>query len=124
MNYEVLKGFEIKDNKFTPDGFINLNPEGRITELLLQKGKIKPIKPIPPVMIYSEILQDYLWMVETERDKGDLIKEGIQNAIYTANEIKEMRSKELPKEALKDIHEVKKVFDKGKIESVKNNGKA
>jgi hypothetical protein len=69
--------------------------------------------------VYSEILEDYLWIVETDKDLHTLRDRGIQDAVYTLDECQKMKG--VDKEHLRVIHEVKKVFKNSRIEEHKNS---
>jgi len=81
------------------------------TEALLKCGRKVAYK------VYSEVLQAYLWVVDTEKDIHTLRSQGIAEVIYTHHEIKEL--KKVSKEDLKEIHKVKEVFENSKIEEIK-----
>ncbi|OGW38229.1 MAG: hypothetical protein A2Y97_13920 [Nitrospirae bacterium RBG_13_39_12] len=67
--------------------------------------------------IYSEILQAYLWVVDTDEDMHSLrASQDVSEAIYTADEIKKLKG--LSSEPLREIHKVKEVFENSKIEQV------
>jgi hypothetical protein len=83
---------------------------------LLNEGKITPIERVA-YKVYSEPLQAYLWVVETDQDMHSLRSRGIKEAIYTSNEIKKLKG--IDKDTLKEIHKVKEVFETSKIEEVK-----
>jgi hypothetical protein len=122
MTFEVLNKFETE----TPEGIFMLK-EGQKVRLskeeaipLIQDGLIQPIEKVA-YRIYSEILQAYLWVVDTDNDMHSLRTKCIAEAIYTRREIKEL--KKLPKEDLKEIHKIKEVFPISNIEEITNNGK-
>jgi hypothetical protein len=58
--------------------------------------------------IYSEILQDHLWVVESASDMHSLRAQGVTEAIYTAQEIAELKGAD--KEQLQAVHKAKTVF--------------
>ncbi len=72
------------------------------------------------VKVYSKILDAYLWVVADEKMIDELRAEGESDPYYTKDEIMEIKDKGLSKEALKGIHEVKKVFDKGIVSKIEN----
>ena len=80
------------------------------TEALLKCGRNVAIK------VYSELLGCHLWVVNTDQDMHTLRSQGIKEAIYTAGEIKKLKS--MSKNDLKAVHEVKRVFENSKIEEV------
>ena len=117
MTFEVLKEFETE----TPEGTFMLK-KGQKVRLskeeaipLIQNGLIQPIEKVP-YKVYSEILQSNLWIVETDQDMHSLRSQGITEAIYTADEIKELRK--LSKEDLREIHKVKETFPESTIEEI------
>ncbi len=123
MNFKVLEDMILP----TPKGDVSLKKDQIITiphDITLQLLNEYKIEPVEPAMyrIYSEILQAYLWVVETEHDKGQLLSEGIQEPIYTHDEIKEMKGKGIPKDHLEQIHECKRVFKESIFEDVKRKG--
>jgi hypothetical protein len=68
--------------------------------------------------IFSEILQEHLWVVETDQDMKALRSQGNTEAIYTLREIPEL--KKIPRGDLKAIHNIKETFPESTIEEVKN----
>lgn len=109
MKYQVLDTFKVK----TSTGEMELQA-GQIITLpydkalrLLNEGKITPVERVA-YKVYSELLEGYLWIVETDQDMHSLRSQGISEAIYTHHEIREL--KKLSKEDLKEIHKVKEVF--------------
>ena len=120
MTFEVLKEFDTE----TPEGTFMLK-KGQKVRLskeeaipLIQNGLIQPIEKVP-YKVYSEILQSNLWIVETDQDMHSLRSQGITEAIYTADEIKELRK--LSKEDLREIYKVKETFPESTIEETKRN---
>lgn len=81
------------------------------TEALFKCGRKVAVK------VWSEILQAYLWIVETDKDMHSLRSQGVKEAIYTKHEIGEL--KKLSKEDLKRIHKVKETFSESVIEEIK-----
>ena len=120
MTFEVLKEFETE----TPEGTLMLK-EGQKVRLskeeamsLIQDGLIQPIDKVA-YKVYSEILQAYLWVVDTDEDMYSLRSQGKTEAIYTGDEIRKLRS--LSKDSLKEIHKVKEVFPESNIEEIKKH---
>lgn len=120
MTFEVLKEFETE----TPEGTFMLK-EGQRVRLskeeaipLIQDGLIQPIEKVA-YNVYSNILQAYLWVVDTDEDMQSQRSQGITGAIYSKDEVKEL--KKLPKEALKVIHKVKEVFLMSTVEEITNH---
>ena len=117
MRYQVRKPFRVK----TSDGEIELQP-GQIVTLdrenavqLITMGKIIPTQKVA-YRIYSEILQAFLWVVDTDEDTKDLRNKGITEPIYTADEIRKLKG--IDKEGLKLVHKAKEEFEKSKVEDV------
>ncbi len=77
------------------------------TEALLKCGRRIAVK------VYSEILQAYLWVVDTDED---MHSQGVSEAIYTADEIKKLKG--LSQDSLREIHKVKEVFENSKIKEI------
>ncbi len=123
MNFKVLEDMTLP----TPKGDVSLKKDQvikiphDITLQLINYYKIESVEPAT-YRIYSEILNDYLWIVEIDHDKGQLLSEGVQEPIYTHDEIKEMKGKRIPKDHLEQIHECKRVFKKSIVEDVKRKG--
>ncbi|MEW6214968.1 MAG: hypothetical protein AB1478_07195 [Nitrospirota bacterium] len=82
------------------------------TEALFKCGRRVLVK------VYSELLGCYLWIVADDEDMHSLRSQGVSEAIYTQDEIKELRK--LCKEDLKELHKVKEVFPESKVEEIKN----
>ena len=117
MTFEVLKEFDTE----TPEGTFMLK-EGQKVRLskeeampLIQDGLILPIEKVA-YKIYSEPLQSYLWVVDTDQDMHILRSRGIKEAIYTADEIKKLKG--MDKDSLKVIHKVKEVFENSRVEEI------
>jgi len=115
MRYQVKKPFKVR----TSDGEMELQP-GQVVTLssetalrLLNEGKIIPIERVA-YRIYSEILEAFLWVVDTDEDIKSLRDRNITEPIYTADEIRQFKG--ITKEDLKKIHKVKEVFEKSKVE--------
>jgi hypothetical protein len=115
MKYQVLELFKVK----TSQGEMEL-PRGQVITLpkdtairLLNEGKITPIEKVA-YKVYSEILQTYLWVVDTDEDMHSL---GVSEAIYTHEEIRKLKL--LYKDSLKEIHKLKEVFEDSTIEEIK-----
>ncbi|MDP2754554.1 MAG: hypothetical protein Q8P40_09220 [Nitrospirota bacterium] len=120
MRYKVIEAFKVK----TSQGEMELQP-GQVIILpkdkaikLLTEGKITPIEKVA-YKIYSEILQAYLWVIETDQDMHSLESQGVKEVIYTHHEIAEL--KKLSKEDLKEIHRVKEVFPESTVEEIKRS---
>jgi|OpeIllAssembly_1097287.scaffolds.fasta_scaffold57692_3 hypothetical protein len=115
MRYQVKKPFKVR----TSDGEMELQP-GQVLTLssetavqLVNSGKIIPIGRVA-YRIYSEILQAFLWVVDTEKDMRTLRDRNITEPIYTADEIQKLKG--INKENLKKVHKVKEVFENSKVE--------
>jgi hypothetical protein len=121
MTFNVLKDFEAE----TPSGTLTLK-EGQKVKLskdeailLIKEGFLQPVERMA-YRVYSEILEGYLWVVETDKDMHSLRGQGISEAVYTADDIKKLNG--LSKESLKEIHKVKETFKNSKVEEVKPRG--
>ncbi len=118
MKFRISETIKLKTSK----GKLELKP-GQVVTLpadvaleLVNDGRIAPIgKAI--YKIYSKILDDFLWIVANEKDLRDLIAEGVQDAIYIHNDIKQLEA--ISKEGLKAIHKIKKAFPGATIEDIK-----
>ncbi len=119
MKYRVLDKIKHKTSK----GEIEWHPE-QVTALhnnvaikLLNQGKITPVGKAS-YRIYSKILEDYLWIVTTNIGRKELIAEGVEDAIYTQEEVSRMIDEGISKEGLIAIHKVKKAFAGAMVEDV------
>ena len=115
MRYQVKKQFRVR----TSDGEMELQP-GQVVTLssetalrLLNEGKIIPIERVA-YRIYSEILEAFLWVADTDEDMKSLRDRSITEPIYTADEIQKLKG--INKENLKKVHKVKEVFENSKVE--------
>ncbi len=120
MKYQVLKNIKLQTSK----GTIELTP-GEVVKLpqdialqLLNDHKTEPVEPAM-YRIYSEILNDCLWIVEAEQDRWKLASDGVIDPIYAHAEIREMKSKGMTGNQLQNIHRFKKVFPGSTVDSVK-----
>ena len=118
MTYRVLAGFKaLKDQ-----GKIDIQAGQTITLAkdqaikLINEGKIIPTEKAA-YKIYSNILQAYLWVVDTDEDMWALKHEGATEPIYTADEVRKL--KDISKKGLKRAHNIKEVFEGSKIRDVK-----
>jgi hypothetical protein len=66
--------------------------------------------------VYSELLQAYLWVADSDEDMKTLRDEGITEAIYTADEIRKLKG--MSKDYLREIHKVKAVFPESVIKDI------
>jgi len=66
--------------------------------------------------IYSETLECYLYVVETDQDLHSLRSQGKTDPTYTAEEIQKLRG--ICKDSLREIHKIKEVFQDSKIEEI------
>jgi hypothetical protein len=115
MRYQVKKPFRVRtsdgDMELQPGQVITLSRENAVQ--LISTGKIIPTERVA-YRIYSEILQAFLWVVDTDEDMKALRDKNINEPIYTADEIR--RLKITSKEGLKTIHEAKQIFEDSKVE--------
>lgn len=68
--------------------------------------------------IYSKILEDYLWIVTTDKARKELIAEGVKDAIYTQKEVSNLIDEGISKEGLVAIHKIKRGFPGSSIEDI------
>ncbi|MBM4135936.1 MAG: hypothetical protein FJ241_03805 [Nitrospira sp.] len=121
MTFKILREFETE----TPEGTLMLKEgqEVRLSKeeaiLLIQDGLISPIEKVA-YRIYSNILQAYLWAVETDEDMYSLRSQGIKEATYTGDEIRKLKG--LDKDSLRVIHQVKEVFEGSKVAEITKEG--
>lgn len=117
MTYRVLTGFKV----LTDRGEMEVRAGQIITLakdqalMLINKGKIIPAEKTA-YKIYSNILQAYLWVVDTDEDMWALKSEGAAEPIYTADEVRKLKG--ISKEGLKQVHRVKEVFEGSKVKGV------
>lgn len=119
MKYKVLDSFKAQTDKGEMElqvGQIITLPYDKAIRLL-NEGKITPIEKIA-YKVWSEILQAYLWVVDTNEDMHSLRSQGKTEAIYTGDEIRKLRS--LSKDSLKEIHKVKEIFPESIVEEIKD----
>ena len=117
MTYRVLTGFKA----LTDRGEVEVKA-GQIITLakdqalkLLNEGKIIPAEKAA-YKIYSNILQAYLWVADTDEDMWALKNEGATEPIYTADEVRKLTG--IGKEGLKRVHKVKELFEGSKVRGV------
>jgi hypothetical protein len=118
MIFKVLYAFEVE----TPSGVLGLK-EGMTVKLskeeaipLIEEGKITPTGKVC-YRIFSEILQEHLWIVDTDQDMHYLRAQGISGAVYTADEIRKLKGKGA--DFSREIQKVKAAFPESKIEEIK-----
>jgi len=118
VRYQVLETFKVK----TSQGEIQLQ-RGQVITIphdkairLLNEGRIIPVDNVA-YKVWSEILQAYLWVVDTDQDMHSLKSQGITEAIYKADEIRKLKG--ISKDSLKEIHKVKEVFPEARVEDIK-----
>jgi hypothetical protein len=114
MTFKVLHDFDVE----TPSGVLTLKT-GQVIRLskdeaipLIEEGAITPAEKAI-YRIYSNILEDYLWVVETERDGGFLRKRGETGAVYTFDECQRLQGKD--PQHLRAVHSVKKIFENSEV---------
>ncbi len=96
--------------------------EGLFSTIANNKEAIKELKQIRKTYkIYSKILEDYLWLVATDKEMRELVAEGIKDAIYTHDDIKKLEG--MSKDGLRKINIIKKVLPGSTVEEIgqKNN---
>ena len=118
MKYQVVNSFRVKTSQeemeLKPGQVVTLPHEAAIR--LLNEGRIKPIERVA-YKVYSEVLGEDLWIVDTDADMHSLRDQGKTDVIYTFDEC--YRLKGLDKSSLRELHAVKKNFDKAVIREVK-----
>ncbi|MDA8163288.1 MAG: hypothetical protein M0022_10380 [Desulfobacteraceae bacterium] len=122
MKCQVLEPFKVRisqgEIELQPGQIITLDKDKAIK--LLKEGKIIPTNNIA-YKIYSNILQAFLWVVDTDDDMWALKKEGVTDPIYTADEVRKLKG--ISKEGLKRVHRVKEVFEGSKVRNMQKKGR-
>ncbi|GAX59893.1 2-hydroxychromene-2-carboxylate isomerase [Candidatus Scalindua japonica] len=119
MKFRALKTIKLKISK----GEIELHPEqvvalkNDVAVMLFNQGKITPVGKAS-YRIYSKILEDYLWVVATERGLQELVDECVKDAIYTQEEVSNLIGEGISKEGLVAIHKVKNAFPGSSIKDI------
>ncbi len=121
MTFRVLKAFkgrtENGQREIKPNMIVNLPKTEAIR--LLNKGQIEPAERMA-LKIYSEVLQDFLWVVYDRADMDRLRARGISEPIYTSTDIRLLKGKH--KDHVRAVHEAKTIFPRSIIEDVKHDG--
>ncbi len=124
MKYNVLENIKLKTSKrdleVLPGQVITL--KDNIAIRLINEGRIVPTGKTT-YKIYSKILDDYLWIVATDKELQALVEGGIKETIYTHEEVSRMIDEGISKEGLKAIHKVKKAFSGSSIEDISDEDK-
>lgn len=96
----------------------------RQTEIIeIAKPKKNKVLEKKAYRIYSKILEDYLWIVATDKERKELVTEGINDVIYTQEEVSKLMGEDVTKEGLVAIHKVKKAFAGASVEDIENEQK-
>jgi len=115
MTYRVLTKFKALTDRGEMEvqagQIITLEQEKALG--LLNDGKIIPTEKVA-YRIYSEILEAFLWVVDTDEDMKSLRDRNITEPIYTADEIRKLKG--IDREDFKGVQKVKEVFENSKIE--------
>ena len=119
MKFRISENINLKTSK----GKIELKP-GQIATLphdvavkLLNANKITPIgKAI--YKIYSKILDSCLWVVATDAEMRKMLDEGIEEPIYTHEDITKLGG--VSRKGLIKIHNIKKIFPGATVEDIKH----
>jgi hypothetical protein len=84
----------------------------------IEPTKAQPLPPvgIPYTRIWSNLVQEIIWVVGGIEEVGILVQRGTKEVIYTADEIKQM--KDFTPEEVKAVHATKKVFPGATITEV------
>ena len=115
MTYRVLTNFKAVTDRGEMEvqaGMI-ITLDKKKALVLLNEGKIIPTEKAA-YRVYSEILQAFLWVVDTDEDMKAHRGKNVTEPIYTADEIRRLRGTK--KEGLKTIHEAKQIFEDSKVE--------
>jgi hypothetical protein len=105
---EILDTIEALDNAFVIEDITAFQDALDRIRLLYIEALFKYGRRVA-VKVYSEILQAYLWVVAADKDIHSLRSQGVSGAVYTANEIRKLKS--LNKESLREIHRVKETLN-------------
>lgn len=122
MIYKALDTIKLKTLK----GEVELMPGQKVTLpynvalKLVNDGRIAPIEKAI-YEVYSNILDDFLWIVADEKELRDLIAEGIKDAVYTHDDISKLTGKDISKDALRKIQSIKKAFPGSTVEDIRDN---
>jgi hypothetical protein len=101
--------------KFRPAKSLQLEKEKALG--LLNDGKIIPTEKVA-YRIYSEILEEFLWVADTDEDMKSLRNKNITEPINTADEIYKLKG--IDKEDHKKVHRVKEIFENSQVEEVQH----
>lgn len=123
MTFRVLEDVNLK----TPEGILTLKA-GQAVAMdkadaipLIEAGIITPIEK-GAYRIYSEVLQAYLWIVDTDKDMHSLRAQCITEAVYSGDEIRKLKGMDV--DGLKKVHKVKEIFPESIIKDVKRQKQA
>jgi len=121
LKYRVLEIIKLKTSKEEIElhsrQVVVLNNDVAIK--LINEGRIAPIGNVV-YKIYSKILEDYLWIVATEKGFQELVDEGVEDAIYIQGEVSKLMGEGVTKEGLVAIHKIKKTFSGATVEDIGN----
>lgn len=119
MTYKVLTKFKALTDRGEMEvqagQIITLEREKAL--MLLGDGKIIPTVKVA-YRIYSEILQAFLWVIDTDEDMKTLRDRHITEPIYTTAEIRKLKG--IDREDLKKVHRVKEIFENSQVEEVQH----
>jgi hypothetical protein len=117
MKCRILKPLKADCNReLKPGDLVDVPQELAIK--YIEKGKLSPIERLA-YKIFSEILQEELWVIDTDEDMHSLRGQGVSEAIYNQDEIKELKG--VSKEHLKAVQDIKKTFKGAKVEGCKKH---
>ena len=113
IRYKCLSLIEPPKEKAMP--LLNLLRENKEAVIqYLRQGKSRLA-----YKIYSEILNSFLWVVETDKNAEALRASGVTEPVYTGAEITELKKIKPNKEYLEALHNIKAVFPQAAIGIIK-----
>jgi hypothetical protein len=77
-----------------------------------------PTIPTKFVKVYSNTLNDHVWIAPDEEAAAEIRSRGVPEVVYTRSEIAQLK-KTSDTEVLRQLHEIKKLFEKSRIVEVK-----
>ena len=93
MKCDVLENIKLKTStreiELHQGQVVVLNNDDIASKLIIE-GRITPIGK-ESCRIYSKVLDDYFWLVATEKERQWFISEGIKDVIYTKEELSKFK---------------------------------
>jgi len=116
---------EIKQKKYFRESTNNTSKTSEV-DSTLENLPLKKPTAIPTKLaednktykLYSASLDDHVWIVPDEEAAAVARDHGAQDVIYTRGEIEQLKNN-ADHESLKQLHEIKKMFEKSRILKVK-----